>query len=248
MRYNFGIYHWRRHRAAIAAIIGVLATAGVIRRTTRSPAAQVMGQVLVFAGVISAFVVGRKLLSPAPWAIGQEKYDALATALPLEDANRVLDVGCGTGRSLVGLSEYVSESCSVTGVDVFTNDTILGNTPTTTRRNAIESNLNATVVIGDATALPFPDGSQDIVTVSRMFHDLSPENARRAIAESHRVCASEGRFGMIELPFPPGDGPPLDDPEAFWRAFVEDAGFIVETVESLPWKDGREYVIVSGAP
>lgn len=248
MRYNFGVYHWRRRGRAVAAAIGTLILAGVVRRTARSRAIRVATVALGFGAAVVTLAVGRKLLSPPPWVVGREKYDALAGSLPLEDAATVLDVGCGTGRSLVGLADHVSESCSVTGVDVFTNDIILGNAPETARRNAAEAGLDATIVVGDATALPFADDSQDVVTITRMFHDLSDVDARLAIDESRRVCAPDGRFGMVELPFPPGDGPPLDEPVAFWRSFVEDAGFTVETVEQLPWKDDREYVIVTAAP
>ena len=248
MRYNFGIYHWRRHRGAVTAVLAMLAVIGVVWRSTRSPAVRIASAALGLGGGVFALAVGRKILSPAPWAVGREKYDELAATLPLADAETVLDVGCGTGRSLVGLADHVSEPRSVTGVDVFTDDVIFGNAPSTARRNAAVAGLDATVVVGDATALPFADDSQDVVTVSRMFHDLSDGDARLAAAESRRVCAPDGRFGMMELPFPPGDGPPLEAPAAFWRAFVEDAGFTVETVERLPWKGDREYVLVTATP
>jgi ubiquinone/menaquinone biosynthesis C-methylase UbiE len=248
MRYNFGIYHWRRRGRAVAAIIVAFILAEAARCTTRSRVIRVANAALKAAVAVVALTAGRKLFSPLPWVVGREKYDALAGALPLEDAATVLDVGCGTGRSLVGLADHVSEPCSVTGIDVFTNDIIFGNTPSTARRNAAEAGLDTTIVVGDATALPFADNSQDIVTVSRMFHDLSDVDARLAIAEAHRVCAPDGRFGMVELPFPPGDGPPLDEPIAFWQSFVNDAGFTVETVECLSWKDDQEYVVVTAKP
>jgi ubiquinone/menaquinone biosynthesis C-methylase UbiE len=248
MRYNFGIYHWRRHGRAVAAVITTLILAEVMQRTTRSPAIRVMSDALKAGMAVVALIVGRKLFNPLPWVVGREKYDTLAETLPLEDATTVLDVGCGTGRSLVGLADPVSESCSVTGIDVFTDDIIFGNAPSTARRNAAEAGLDATIVIGDATALPFADDSQDIVTVSRMFHDLSDVDAQLAIAEALRVCAPDGRFGMVELPFPPGDGPPLDVPTAFWQSFVKEAGFTVETVKCLSWKDDKKYVIVTARP
>lgn len=248
MRYNFGLYHWRRRGRTVTAVIATLILAGMVRRAARSRAIRVASTAFGFGAAVVALGVGRKLFSPPPWVVGREKYDVLAGHLPLEEATTVLDVGCGTGRSLVGLADHVSEPCSVTGIDVFTNDIIFGNAPSTARRNAAEAGLDATIVVGDATALPFADDSQDIVTVSRMFHDLSDMDARLAIAESHRVCAPDGRFGMVELPFPPGDRPPLDEPRVFWRSFVEDAGFTVETVECLPWKDDREYVIVTARP
>lgn len=248
MHYYFGIYHWRRRLRAVAASLAALVVAALGWRTARSRRVRAASALLGSVGVTAAVDIGRDLLTPAPWAVDRRKYDALAAALPLADAATVLDVGCGTGRSVVGLSAHVPPSCSVTGVDLFTDDIILGNAPRTARRNAANAGLDATVAVGDATALPFADDSQDVVTVGRMFHDLSPRDADRAIAEARRVCAPDGRFGMIELPFPPGDGPPLDDPVAFWRAFVADAGFTVERVERLPWTDGREYVLVTAIP
>jgi len=54
------------------------------------------------------------LCSPAPWVVERYKYEALAETLPTEGAERWLDVGCGTGRSLV------PDSCRVLGLDAAT--------------------------------------------------------------------------------------------------------------------------------
>jgi SAM-dependent methyltransferase len=90
--------------------------------------------------VHGATAAGR-LLSPPPWALDREPYAALASALPFARADRALDIGCGTGRSLVGLAPSVPESCRVLGLDVFDDHIILGNGPAfpsaTSRSNAL---------------------------------------------------------------------------------------------------------------
>ena len=78
-------------------------------------------------GVVHGATAARRLLSPPPWALNREPYATLASALPFARADRALDIGCGTGRSLVGLSPSVPDSCTVLGLDVFDDRIILGN-------------------------------------------------------------------------------------------------------------------------
>jgi len=43
-------------------------------------------------------------------------------------------------------------------------------------------------VVGDALALPFPDGAFDLVSSSLFVHHLEPEDVRRFVVEALRVC------------------------------------------------------------
>ena len=52
---------------------------------------------------------------------------------------------------------------------------------------------------GDATALPFPAGSFDVVTASYLLHFLPVETRRAVIAEIARVLRPEGRVGTITV-------------------------------------------------
>lgn len=241
VRYNFGVYHWRRRARTIAlGALGVgVGVAGVRRCSSRRWRLLAAGVGLWGASVGGGTV--RRLASPPPWRLDGRKYEALTAELPVDTASRLLDVGCGTGRSLVGLAPAVPPDCTVVGVDVFDDRVILGNGPRLARRNAARAGLDAAVVRGDAARVPVAADAVDVVTLSRVLHDLSPENARRALVEAHRVCAPDGALGVLELPFPHDASA---DPATYWRDLVADAGFTVTTVAEHSLDRGRYFVVV----
>ncbi|MEZ0293011.1 MAG: methyltransferase domain-containing protein [Solirubrobacteraceae bacterium] len=97
--------------------------------------------------------------------------------------DRVLDVACGTGNATLPAARTGAD---VTGLDL---------TPELLARAALEAgDLDIDWIEGDAQALPFDDGSFDVVlsTFGAMF---APDQARTA-AELARVLRPGGRLGM----------------------------------------------------
>lgn len=248
--YYFGVYHWRKGLRAVTALgtAAALATATALpgigtRLSSRQRA--LAGSVAAGLGVYGAADLDT-LLHPRPWSLRREKYEALAAALPLSSADSLLDVGCGTGRSLVGLAPAIADDCSVTGLDRFDDRIILGNAPSLARRNARQAGLDPELVAGDATAMPVAADSHDVVTSCMMLHDLPESTAREALAEMCRVCQPDGRVGLVELPL-------IDDARsvdaAFWQGLATDAGLEIESVSTFPWPGGDgEYTVVTGTP
>jgi ubiquinone/menaquinone biosynthesis C-methylase UbiE len=92
---------------------------------------------------------------------------------------RALDAGTGAGTLALALAPLVRE---VVGVDVV---------PELLERARRGAPANATFVDGDATKLPFEDGSFDLSCCRRTLHHIArPE---RAVAELTRVTAPGGR-------------------------------------------------------
>jgi SAM-dependent methyltransferase len=245
--YNFGVYHWRRRFRSVLSVLGALFVAGMVWRRSSSRRLRVIAFVATLGAAIRGRRVVRRLLSPPPWVIERYKYDALAAYLPLERANRALDIGCGTGRSLVGLASHVPDSCQMFGLDVFDDRVILGNGPALAQRNSRNAGIDATPIIGDAARLPLATDSQDIVTACRVLHDLPASDSDRALREACRVCTPDGVLGVLELPITP-DGVP-DEPGEYWRNRVSEAGFDIRTFDRLQRKqgDGR-YIIIVATP
>lgn len=236
--YYFGVYHWRERGrrilfAAVAVVFGLLA----VRRRGRLAAA--LGSLAVLWGLSKGTNAVSALVSPPPWVLARGKYEALADELPLTDADRLLDVGCGTGRSLVGLAPAIPDRCSVLALDTFDDRIILGNGGRLAERNARLAGLDAAALRGDAARLPIADDSVDVVTMCRLLHDLPADAADHALADAHRVLSPGGRVGVLALPYPHD---PDADPTTYWRNAVADAGFDVETV--LERDDG--YTVVVG--
>ncbi len=240
--YNFGVYHWRRRGRAIVFGLLALVTGGFLAARPGRRARRLLGAGVALWGGRTAGRALRRLAGSPPWRVETAKYEALAAALPLDGAEYVLDVGCGTGRSLVGLAGALGPGTTLLGLDVFDDRVILGNGPALARRNAARAGIDVGVFRGDAARLPVADGGVDVVTACRVLHDLPRDAARRAVAEARRACAPGGTLGVLELPLPHDEDA---DPVTYWRDLVADAGFTVERCEKRTI-DGRAYVLVVG--
>jgi len=96
---------------------------------------------------------------------------------------RVVDLGCGTGNAALLAAEG---GARVTGVDPSPRLLTVG------RDEAARRRLDATFVFGDATALPFADGSVDAIV--SVFGVIFAPDAAAAAAEMARVLTPGGRL------------------------------------------------------
>jgi ubiquinone/menaquinone biosynthesis C-methylase UbiE len=193
----------------------------------------------------------------ARWAANPDFYDRAATdhharllaAAAIGAAERVLDLGCGTGQTTRDAARSAGPGAAV-GIDLSTQMTDLAR-----RSAAAEGLANATFIHGDAQIYPFDGGSFD-VAISR-FGTMFFGDQVAAFANVHRALRSGGRLAMLSwqapaanewfstlvdtltlgrgLPQPPPGTPgPFThaDPRAV-RAILADAGFGSIDVESL---------------
>jgi SAM-dependent methyltransferase len=131
----------------------------------------------------------------AMWASGD--YQMIATqiqvvaellmeALDLHSTERVLDVATGSGNAALAAARRGTD---VIGVDYV--PALLERARLRTRAEGLE----ATFVEGDAEALPFENGSFDVV--SSVFGVMFAPNQERTAAELVRVTRPGGRIGLV---------------------------------------------------
>jgi SAM-dependent methyltransferase len=102
--------------------------------------------------------------------------------LPLDD-RRVLDVGCGSGRLIVRMSLLGARAENLAGVDLLEHEV--------DKARALAPHIDFRV--GDATELPFEDGSFDLVTTFTTFSSMRADETRQAAAaEIRRVLRPRG--------------------------------------------------------
>ncbi len=113
----------------------------------------------------------------------------LAERLGLKAGDRVLDVGCGTGRLARWMAERVGATGAVIGIDPLAERIAIA------RAHA----AGLTFEVGQAEDLgAFPGESFDAVCMSAVFHWVSDKP--KALAETRRVLRRGGRLGVTTLP------------------------------------------------
>jgi ubiquinone/menaquinone biosynthesis C-methylase UbiE len=130
-----------------------------------------------------------------------EVWSELLDGLALRGDERVLDLGCGRGAVLLAAAQRLTSGRSV-GVDVWRKADQSGNAAEATRRNAIAEGVAERVELctGDMTALPFEDGSFDLVLSNVAFHNVKGRAGRdRAMEEAARVLRPCGRLLIADI-------------------------------------------------
>ena len=120
----------------------------------------------------------------------------------LRGNEQLLDLGCGRGAVLIAAARRLPTGRAV-GADRWTRDQS-GNSPEVTLANAAAAGVADRVEVhtADMTALPFPDGSFDVVTSALAIHNIpTPGGRYRAVDEAMRVLRPGGQL-LIADPWP----------------------------------------------
>jgi len=107
----------------------------------------------------------------------------------------VLEVGCGTGHSLLALSRQVGPAGRVYGLD-------LSEGMLTQARSRLDKNRMgpwATLQCGDAVHLPFPAESFDALFMSFTLELFDTPELPMVLEECQRVLKQDGRLSVVAL-------------------------------------------------
>ncbi len=137
---------------------------------------------LRFSGPIGEFLLEtqERLLMDACSPLGQAGGE-----LPLSGC-AVLDVGTGTGRAAIGLARA---GAAVVGVDASSEMLEVA------RARAESAGVSVTFDVGDAHALPFPDGHFDVAVSLRVL--MHTPDWRRCVGE---LCRVSRRRVVVDFP------------------------------------------------
>ncbi|MDT8306957.1 MAG: methyltransferase domain-containing protein [Anaerolineae bacterium] len=103
---------------------------------------------------------------------------------------KILDVGCGTGAHL---DVYRRFGCGLYGIDASASMLALART---------RLSHAAEVCHGDASAMPYPDGTFDFAIAMLTLHEMDPAVRSAVMRELKRVLREDGRILLID--FQPG--------------------------------------------
>jgi len=126
--------------------------------------------------------------------------DEILDGLALRGDEKVLDVGCGLGLLAIGAAKRL-KSGRVTGIDIWDQSLLSGNSMDAAKENAKLEGVGDKVKFdaGDASKLPYPDASFDVVTSSSALHHIGSTDRRsQAVREMLRVLKPGGRLVIFD--------------------------------------------------
>ena len=113
----------------------------------------------------------------------------------INDAEPVLDLGCGNGYSTLAFAERLPNH--FLGIDL--SERMIDHAEAARSRKPADIQQRVEFRVGDATAIPLPDASMSTVTTDRCLINLpSAELQRTALREVARVLKRGGRYIMCE--------------------------------------------------
>jgi SAM-dependent methyltransferase len=156
---------------------------------------------------INGLITAAICLLMAGWMLASSKWlkhrvaNALLDMRAWRGDEAVLGVGCGRGLIAVKAARRVPNG-EVTGVDIWQERDLGGNSPDAIRANAAAAGVADRIAIdtGDARVLPYPDASFDIVASMTALHNIPNREGRgTAVAEAWRVTKPGGTILIFDI-------------------------------------------------
>lgn len=187
--------HYGVDAPSFPAVIAALGTASLLAagrwRKGRAAAAATGALLLASTGVYLHTTLRGKL----------RVWDRELDRVGLKGHEQLLDLGCGRGAVLIAAARRLPEGRAV-GADLWLGKDQSGNTPDATRANALAAGVLDRIEVhtADITALPFADGSFDVVTSALVIHNIPADDDRfRALDEAVRVLRPGGRLLIADF-------------------------------------------------
>lgn len=155
--------------------------------------------------------------------------------LKIRPGEQILEIGCGTGHSLVWLAQAVGPEGTVYGLDL--SEQMLKRT----RENLVKANMLKRTRLrrGDATLLPYRDELLDAVFMSFTLELFDTPEIPKVLQECNRVLRTGGRMVVVGMSKEGGSDPLtgvfewahkhfpnfIDCRPIYVRAALEQAGF-----------------------
>jgi len=166
---------------------------------TATSAALPLATSLFSVGLVFGLVAAVMLLSSRVAKL--QVRDRILDGIPWRGDENVLDVGCGRGLFLIGAAKKLKKG-KATGVDVWRQDDLSGNSAEAALANAKEEGVRERIKIetADARKLPFPANSFDVVLSSLAIHHISSSQERAtALGEIARVLKPGGYLAIFDI-------------------------------------------------
>ncbi len=116
-------------------------------------------------------------------------------ALDIRAGEQVLEIGYGTGHSVLELAQRVGENGKVCGIDISSgmHDAALHRLTNAGLAERVDLRVAA------VPPIPWPDACFDVVTMSFTLELFPLDQIPAVLAEARRVLRPEGRIGVVSM-------------------------------------------------
>lgn len=153
--------------------------------------------------ILSQFTLQAVPFAQAPSHSAEDSLRLLLETAEVRSSDEVLDIACGPG---IVSCAFAAAARKVTGMDL-----VPAMIEQARLLQADKGLANVEWRLGDATQLPFPDGSFDLVVTRYSFHHLMDPAA--VLREMIRVCRPGGRVVVNDVTPEPEKGAAYDEME-----------------------------------
>jgi ubiquinone/menaquinone biosynthesis C-methylase UbiE len=118
---------------------------------------------------------------------------AVMRAARLSAGEAVLDIGCGPGHLTVSAAKRAGRGAHIAGVDPSPEMIAAA------QRKALRNNVTLDLHTASASALPFADGSFDVLLSRLAWHHIDASLKDDTLREIRRVLRAEGRAVLVDF-------------------------------------------------
>lgn len=115
--------------------------------------------------------------------------------LKIQPGEHVLEIGFGTGQSLIQLAQTVGGSGKLNGIDISEGMLRVANSRLRSLRNTDRVDL----MLGDAINLPFQKAGFDAIFMAHTLELFDTPEIPLVLSECKRVLHQNGRIGIVSL-------------------------------------------------
>ena len=113
----------------------------------------------------------------------------LAQLMP---ADKVLEIGCGTGTLTLAAKAQVGSSGEAVGIDIAPEMVAVAN------HKATRKGVDVSFRVGSIASIPFPDNRFDVVMCSFMIFHMPEDVRKKGFTEIYRVLKSGGHLFILD--------------------------------------------------
>ncbi len=130
--------------------------------------------------------------------LSKEIIEGVSKFIEASDGDRILDIGCGSGALAIAVAKKNAKA-HIVGLDRWGKEYASYNKLLCESNATLEGVNNIEFMQGDATELPFEDGTFDTIISNYCIHNIPSKDRQKILLEAFRVLKKGGAFAIHDI-------------------------------------------------